>query len=90
MRPNELNRKAIKRTYGNTRNETIRSRILKYLKGCDTIALPQGKKYNAEDITITLGYGYDNPVYVIECSVGRILLDYDTLHEVYYLKEGDI
>ena len=49
MRPNELNRKAIKRTYGNTRNETIRSRILKYLKGCDTIALPQGKKYNAED-----------------------------------------
>lgn len=61
----------------------------------DTLRMDQVKQeveaqYHGEDITIRLGYGYDNPVYVVECSVGRILLDYDTLHEVYYLKEGDV
>lgn len=46
------------------------------------------KEYGAKDIQVSLGYGYDNPVYVVDCSLGRILFDYDTLHEVYYLKEG--
>lgn len=46
--------------------------------------------YNIEDAQITLGYGYDNPVYVITSKYSEIRLDYDDLHEVYYLKEGAI
>ncbi len=45
--------------------------------------------YNMEDAEITLGYGYDNPVYVITDGVTEIRLDYDELHEVYYLLEGE-
>ena len=47
------------------------------------------KRYGAKDVQVALGYGYDNPVYVVNCSVGQILLDYDNLHEVYYLKKGE-
>lgn len=47
------------------------------------------KDYGIEDATITLGYGYDNPVYVATSTTGIILMDYDTLEEVYYLKTGD-
>lgn len=46
--------------------------------------------YGAKEVEVALGYGYDNPVYVIQSDVGSILLDYDTLKEVYYLKEGDV
>ena len=46
--------------------------------------------YGASDIEVTLGYGYKNPAYVIQSDVGCILLDYDTLKEVYFLKEGDV
>ncbi len=35
-------------------------------------------------------YGYDNiSVYAVECSAGQILLDYDSLKEVYFLKKGE-
>lgn len=47
------------------------------------------KRYGAKDIQVALGYGYDNPVYVVQCSKGQILLDYDSLKEVYYLKKGE-
>lgn len=45
------------------------------------------KNYQVNDIKITLGYGYDNPVYVVKTDVGEILFDYDTLEEVFYLKQ---
>lgn len=45
--------------------------------------------YGIKKSDIRLGYGYDNPVYVIESKGGKLLLDYDTLKEVYYLKEGE-
>lgn len=47
------------------------------------------KRYGAKDIQVALGYGYDNPVYAVECSAGQILLDYDSLKEVYFLKKGE-
>lgn len=47
------------------------------------------KNYQGENIKITLGYGYQNPVYVVKCNKGEVLLDYDTLKEIYYLKEGE-
>lgn len=46
--------------------------------------------YGIVNASVTLGYGYDNPVYVIVGKEGSVLLDYDTLKEVYFLKEGDI
>ncbi len=45
--------------------------------------------YNVEQFEIKLGYGYHNPAYRIECEKGTILLDYDTLEEIYYLKKGE-
>ena len=39
------------------------------------------KRYGAKDIQVALGYGYDNPVYAVECSAGQILLDYDSLRK---------
>ena len=47
------------------------------------------KRYGAKEIQVALGYGYDNPVYVVDCSAGEILLDYDSLKEVYFLKKGE-
>lgn len=47
------------------------------------------ENYDGSDIKIQLGYGYHKPVYKIECSKGKILLDYDTLEEIYYLKKGE-
>lgn len=47
------------------------------------------ERYHAQDIVVSIGYGYDNPVYIITCDQGSILLDYDTMKEVYFLKEGD-
>lgn len=47
------------------------------------------KNYHGEDMHISLGYGYKNPVYVINFKQGELLLDYDTLEEIYYLKKGE-
>lgn len=55
----------------------------------DNVKQEVEKRYGAKDVQVALGYGYDNPVYVVNCSVGQILLDYDNLHEVYYLKKGE-
>lgn len=46
------------------------------------------KQYGINEEMITLGYGYDNPVYVVSNDQVELLLDYDTLKEVYYLKKG--
>ena len=46
-------------------------------------------QYHAMDIEVTLGYGYKNPCYVVTCDQGLILLDYDSLKEIYYLKKGE-
>lgn len=43
------------------------------------------KLYGWKDATVTLGYGYDQPVYVVEANNCEVLLDYDTLKVVYYL-----
>ena len=37
---------------------------------------------------IQLGYGYDNPVYVVYCDLGEILLDFETMEEVYVIRIG--
>lgn len=56
----------------------------------DEVKQKAAQTYHAKNIKVSLGYGYDNPVYVIECDMGSILLDYDTLKEVYFLQEGEI
>lgn len=40
--------------------------------------------YGWSDMVVSLGYGYNNPVYVIQANNCELLLDYDTLKEVYY------
>lgn len=45
--------------------------------------------YQATDVHVKLGFGYKKPCYVVTCDQGTILLDYDSLKEVYYLKKGE-
>lgn len=51
----------------------------------DKAAQEAQKLYGWKDVKVTLGYGYDQPVYVIEANNCEVLLDYDTLKVVYYL-----
>lgn len=46
------------------------------------IALSKG----FENPTIKLGYGYINPVFIIEEKEGFLYLDYDTLEIIFYMK----
>lgn len=41
--------------------------------------------YGFDDVEVSLGYGYNNPVYVIQSDDCELLLDYDTFKTVYYL-----
>lgn len=55
-----------------------------------TLQLEQAKQeaqklYGWNSMEISLGYGYNNPVYVIQSNNCEVLLDYDTLKVVYYL-----
>ena len=46
------------------------------------------KQYEIKQYEIELGYGYHNAVIVITNDDVELLLDYDTLEEIYYLKKG--
>lgn len=46
------------------------------------------EKYNTKVNDVQLGYGYNNPVYVVYCELGEVLLDYETLEEVYIIRTG--
>lgn len=39
-----------------------------------------------EDVEVTLGYGYTNPVFVVEKDNQFLYVDYDTLEIVFYMK----
>lgn len=72
----------------NEKGEAIQTRKKDTRKDSEVVERVR-KDYQAKDIKVSLGYGYNNPVYVITCNAGDILLDYDTLEEVYYLKAGE-
>ena len=52
--------------------------------------LKMQKEYQLLDCELQLGYGIDGPVYSAETGQGMVLLDFDTLEEVYYLKKGEL
>lgn len=59
----------------------------------DTVRFDEAKrsvedKYNTMVNDVQLGYGYNNPVYVVYCELGEVLLDYETLEEVYIIRTG--
>ena len=59
----------------------------------DTVRFDEAKrsvedKYNTRVNDVQLGYGYNNPVYVVYCELGEVLLDYETLEEVYIIRTG--
>ena len=72
----------------NEKGQAIISKEKSSLKMNEVKQIAQ-KDYNIENAEITLGYGYDNPVYIITDGKTEIRLDYDDLHEVYYLLEGE-
>lgn len=45
------------------------------------------EKANLQDGTIAIGYGYKNPVYVIENEEIELYLDLDTMDQVFYRKK---
>lgn len=44
--------------------------------------------YGLENSEAVLGYGYDNPVYLITSGDVEVMLDYDTLKVVHYRNKG--
>lgn len=45
------------------------------------------EEYDLLDCNVQIGYGIDGPVYTAENEQALVLLDYDTLKEIYYLKK---
>lgn len=48
------------------------------------------KTYQLTDYELKIGYGYDNPVYIIENKDFEIYLDIDTMKRVFYRIKGDV
>lgn len=46
------------------------------------------ESYGIDDASVSYGYGYDAPVYVIENEQMEVLLDVDSLKQVFYRKKG--
>lgn len=46
--------------------------------------------YGFQNAGVSLGYGYDNPVYVLDSGEREVLLDYDSMEEVYDLRKGGV
>ncbi len=44
--------------------------------------------YGMKEETLTLGYGYENPVYIIEDAQTEVYLDIDTMKQVFVRKKG--
>lgn len=72
----------------NEKGNAIQKREKNTLK-MDAVKTKIEKDYQGKDIEVTLGYGYHNPVYVVYCNQGKIVLDYDSLEEIYFLKDGE-
>lgn len=49
-----------------------------------------GESYTLSEPKITYGFGYKNPVYVIEDASAEIYLDIDSMEEVFYRKKGEM
>lgn len=43
--------------------------------------------YGISDVQGSIGYGYDNGVYIVENDEVKILLDIDTMKEIYYQRK---
>lgn len=46
--------------------------------------------YKLTDYELKIGYGYDNPVYIIENKDFEIYLDMDTMKRVFYRIKGEV
>ena len=73
----------------NAKGEQISSRK-KHKENEQKAIVELQKKYQMLEFELKVGYGIKGPVYSCETAQGIVLLDYDTLKEVYYLKKGDI
>lgn len=47
------------------------------------------KQYGSGDVSVSLGYGYYGPAYILENDYFEVIIDYDTLEEVHYFRKGD-
>lgn len=72
----------------NEKGEQISSRK-KHKENEQKVILELQNKYHMLDFELKVGYGIEGPVYTCETKQGIVLLDYDSLKEVYYLKKGD-
>jgi hypothetical protein len=73
----------------NEKSEAIATRLIDkegYQKANQLIQ----KEYGLLDCTLQVGYGVDGPAYYAENDQGLVVLDYDTLKEIYYLKKGEL
>lgn len=72
----------------NENGELMTKRTKSELSFADALAKAK-EKYALSEPTITYGYGYKKPVYVIENGNAEVYLDIDSLEEVFYRKKGE-
>lgn len=71
----------------NENGEVITTRKKENLS-TDEVSKKAINDYQMKDFEVNLGYGYDNPVYVIVSKNREVLLDFDSLDLVYDLRKG--
>lgn len=71
-------------------NEKAEAIVSKEKKSLDNEAALKvvSDTYGLETAEVTLGYGYDNPVYVVTSGDVEVMLDYDTKKVVHYMDKG--
>lgn len=65
--------------------ELIQTKSLASSKSNEAVVI--ATRYGLGDAEMHIGYGYENAVYVFEHKGTYLYLDYDTLEEIYYMKE---
>lgn len=71
-------------------NENGELMLRRELNQLDTAKAAQKglEEYGLNNSSVTIGYGYKNPVYIVSNDQGELLLDIDTMKEVFYRKKG--
>lgn len=71
----------------NENGELLTSRAMAEVR-LDEVKQLAVSDYQLEDATVKIGYGYENPVYIIENEQMEVYLDFDSMKQVFIRKKG--
>lgn len=72
----------------NEKGELIEERDMSELD-IDQATQKVNELYALNDISVAVGYGYENPVYLIQNDEVEVYLDIDSLETIFYRKKGE-